>query len=138
MSSEDILKTRAEREKVETGVLAGLAGMAMRSLNWEQRMLEATQAANHKKIYDEAAPKVEDDMQIVLGDVTNTTQAPQPSKSNAILKGAIGAGLIATGAGLAVGGPLILDAIRDLKGETTIIQEDGPRYLLQLGDPIER
>jgi len=125
-----------QQEKVETGLLAGLAALGLRSLNWDQRMAESTQAANHRKIYDESAPKVEDDMNIVLGNVTNTTPAPQPSKLGPVLKGAIGAGLIATGAGLAVGGPLVLDAIRDLKGDTVIQREEGPRYLLELGEPV--
>lgn len=124
-----------QQEKVETGLLAGMAALAMRSLNWDQRMAEATQSANHRKLYDSSVPKVEDDMQIVLGDITTNHPAP-PSKLGAIAKGVIGAGLLATGAGLAVGGPLILDAIRDLKGDTVIQREEGPRYLLDLGNPV--
>ena len=99
-------------------------------------MTEATQKANHKKLYDEAVPAVEDEMNIVLGNVTTTHQAPQPSKAGGLLKAALGAGLIASGAGLAVGGPLVLDAIRDLKGDTVIQKEEGPRYLLDLGEPV--
>lgn len=112
--------------------------MAMRSLNWDQRMAEATQAANHQALYNKPPPKVEDDVQIVLGNITTTHEAPKPSKGSGLLKAALGAGLIASGAGLAVGGPLILDAIRDLKGDTIIQHEDGPRYLLELGDPVSQ
>ena len=125
-----------KREELETGLLGGLAGLALQSLQFEQKMTEATQAKNHELLHNEQIERGGDDMQIVLGDITTTNEAPKPNKGSSLLKAALGAGLIATGAGLATGGPLILDAIRDLKGETVIQREEGPRYLLDLGDPV--
>lgn len=85
-------------------------------------------------------------MQIVLGDVTNTTSSPQPTKQSSLLgtaaKAALAFGLLGTGVGAGAAVPLILDILKDFRSSTTIESgstiirtEQGPRYLLGLGEP---
>jgi hypothetical protein len=72
---------------------------------------------------------------IHIGDLTQTIthQAPKASKLGALGKLAIGAGLLATGAGAGIGIPLLLSGAKDMATQApTINVQDGIEYQFDL------
>lgn len=69
----------------------------------------------------------------------NTPKKETPSALGTLAKMAIGAGLISTGAGAAVGVPLLIDALKD--GKTVVERKTDnvpiPAYTLDLGPPSQ-
>jgi len=143
MLSNGMQTIHEQRQKIKNGLLAGMLPRALRSLAWEQRMVEATQRANHKATFGEGVdmPDEGDDTvnvdspSVVNNYYEKSPDASRPSAMGTMAKLAIGAGLISTGAGAGVGVPMLLDALKD--GKEVIDQKqdpiDVPKYFLGLG-----
>lgn len=136
-----------QRQKIKNSLLAGMVPEALRSLKWEQQATEATQRAAHKATFNEDMTMPDDDDGTVnvdspttinyFNDGSASQQPPGSSLLGTAAKAALAVGLLGTGVGAGVAIPLIIDVISDAKDSTTIINtEQGPRYLLDLGDPV--
>jgi hypothetical protein len=141
-----------QRQKLKNGLLAGMIPETLRSLQWEQRAMEATQQAAHKATFHEDMTMPDDDDGTVNVDSPTTInyyndgsasqQQPKSSLLGTAAKVALAAGLLGTGVGAGAAIPLILDVLKDFRSGTTITSkstiiktEQGPRYLLDLGEP---
>lgn len=87
-----------------------------RGMATEDRQRSRWLDANHKIIYggDVTEQTVDDDQgHLVLGDMSITQQAPQPQpppNGSGVAKALLGAGLLASGVGIGIAAPLIVDA----------------------------
>jgi hypothetical protein len=137
MLSPGMQTIQEQRQKIKNSLLAGMVPETLRSLKWEQRAVEATQQAAHKATFRE-------DMTINYynNDGSASQQQPRSSLLGTAAKAALAFGLLGTGVGAGAAVPLILDVLKDfrsgttIESESTIIRtEQGPRYLLGLGEP---
>lgn len=133
-------------QKIRNAMLAGLVPRALRSIDHEQRMVEATQKANHRVIYGETPDMPDEGDDTVNVDSPHTVNhyhaAPaeaattQNSGLGPLAKLAIGGALLATGAGAGAGLPLLLSGGKDVV-EQVIQQGEQRQYSLSLGSPDE-
>jgi hypothetical protein len=153
MLSPGMQTIQEQRQKIKNSLLAGMVPETLRSLKWEQRAVEATQQAAHKATFREDMTMPDDDDGTVNVDSPTTInyynndgsasqQQPRSSLLGTAAKAALAFGLLGTGVGAGAAVPLILDVLKDfrsgttIESESTIIRtEQGPRYLLGLGEP---
>ena len=127
--------TQQQQEKVETGLLASLIPVAMRSLKWEQRMLAAHQSANHKALYGETVPMSDESDAVNVDSPTTVNHYNQPPKPSGLGKVALVLGALACGgAGAAI--PLALSALKSNPEPAPVVETgDSTRYSISLGTP---
>jgi len=116
--------TGSQREGLQTAAMA----LSVQRMNREETILQAMES--HDVERHTGTPMPEDDT-VHVGDVTNHYEAPKPGeekKTAGLLKLALGAALVASGAGAAFGIPLMLDG-----GKDVIENKPEIRYLLDLG-----
>lgn len=136
-------KIQEQRQKIKNSLVAGLVPGALRSLQWEQMMLEATQRANHKATFGEDPAMPEEGDGAVNVDSPTTVNhyyctpngmAARPGMgpvAKFAAGAAIGSALLGGGAGLGLLIPSLLkpDAPIPSTGDTAV------KYSLSLGSP---
>lgn len=134
-------KIQEQRQKIKNSLVAGLVPGALRSLQWEQAMLEATQRANHKEIFgedpempDEGDGAVNVDSPTTVNNYYCNPNQPVKSGMGPVAKiaagAAIGSALLGGGAGLGLLIPSLLKP-----DATPPAQDTAVKYSLSLGSP---
>jgi len=122
-STESLLDTFKDLMKKSAGLKLATQAQTIQSLGRnllsEDQWVDRTKAAAHKSIYGEEFPTMStEDEEMHVGDDNSTRNIyypaqPQGSTAGTLAKLALGAGLLASGVGVPIGGYIIAEALKN-------------------------